>query len=628
MNEIPIRRSQLVAPFGVGSMMTSAEGVTMMMAGLDFWLQDDAHSISRREFEIADEWRLAKELLVEKFVMPPDFRDQKDHSLNNKLTVPAFRFPTWGFCPRCYRMNQQTPFERRNFRCSSCLASTNGSTRRPVKTVQVAFIALCREGHIQDFPFRDWVHREANSSCEGEMRLSLSGNTLASQSVECTCGKKRSFNRILGREGEDGNRSYLSQNLNAEGEYLCEGWRPWLGEQTPSGCGQQLFGGITGSVNNYYAHVQSAIFLPQTVEGISQELTDFFETNEFQQFLAVAKSLDIDSMIQMMDFNGVTRAITPLLHGAELKTSLQAYLNRSNHGENTEQNEDKSLKDNEYAFLQSNESLDTRNLATRRHKTELYAPHSLSHLIDGVVAVDKLRETRALVGFDRLQPRSDRTLPELKGMMRRSGVVRDWLPAYEVFGEGIFLSLNDYILGEWGKRPEIQGRVRHLLENPVASERFGNTNDATFVPRTLAVHTLGHLLINQMIFSSGYSAASLRERVYVTPGTKDKPGGNGLLIYTASGDVEGSLGGLVRLSTPGRLEVMIDAALETANFCSADPVCMEVGTHGQGPDSLNLAACHNCTLIPETSCEMFNVYLDRGLVVGTIEEPGLGITAH
>jgi hypothetical protein len=60
-------------------------------------------------------------------------------------------------------------------------------------------------------------------------------------------------------------------------------------------------------------------------------------------------------------------------------------------------------------------------------------------------------------------------------------------------------------------------------------------------------------------------------------------------------------------------------------WCSADPVCMEIGTKwGQGPDSCNLAACHNCALVPETACEEFNRFLDRGLVVGELSDRSLG----
>ncbi|MDC4713408.1 hypothetical protein NQ806_12855, partial [Acinetobacter baumannii] len=92
----------------------------------------------------------------------------------------------------------------------------------------------------------------------------------------------------------------------------------------------------------------------------------------------------------------------------------------------------------------------------------------------------------------------------------------------------------------------------------------------------------------------------------------------GLLIYTASGDSEGSLGGLVRMAKQGTLELIIRKAIESSNWCSSDPICREVGNNGgQGPNGMNLAACHNCALLPETSCECFNSLLDRGTITST-----------
>jgi len=96
----------------------------------------------------------------------------------------------------------------------------------------------------------------------------------------------------------------------------------------------------------------------------------------------------------------------------------------------------------------------------------------------------------------------------------------------------------------------------------------------------------------------------------------------GLLIYTASGDSEGTMGGLVRQGEQGRLENSIVRALRTAAWCSSDPVCSE--SSGQGPDSCNLAACHSCALLPETSCEEGNRLLDRVIVIGSPKEPALG----
>ncbi len=82
------------------------------------------------------------------------------------------------------------------------------------------------------------------------------------------------------------------------------------------------------------------------------------------------------------------------------------------------------------------------------------------------------------------------------------------------------------------------------------------------------------------------------------------------------------MGGLVRMGRPGRLEGVFLRALERSRWCSTDPVCIE--SQGQGPDSCNLAACHSCALLPETSCEEQNRLLDRGLLVGTLSSPDLG----
>lgn len=141
-------------------------------------------------------------------------------------------------------------------------------------------------------------------------------------------------------------------------------------------------------------------------------------------------------------------------------------------------------------------------------------------------------------------------------------------------------------------------------------------------PRFVLLHTLGHLLINELVFTCGYSSASLRERLYVSTNAEREMAG--LLIYTAAGDSEGTMGGLVRMARPDNLRAVFVSAVSGARWCSTDPVCMEAGEQGQGPDSCNLAACHGCALLPETSCEEFNRFLDRGLVIGTFTDPTLG----
>jgi hypothetical protein len=96
----------------------------------------------------------------------------------------------------------------------------------------------------------------------------------------------------------------------------------------------------------------------------------------------------------------------------------------------------------------------------------------------------------------------------------------------------------------------------------------------------------------------------------------------GVLVYTAAGDSEGTMGGLVQMGAPGLLERCMARALDNAHWCSSDPVCIE--SSGQGPDNCNLAACHSCALIPETSCEQMNRLLDRAMLIGTLDRPETG----
>ena len=140
--------------------------------------------------------------------------------------------------------------------------------------------------------------------------------------------------------------------------------------------------------------------------------------------------------------------------------------------------------------------------------------------------------------------------------------------------------------------------------------------DRVISPRLVLIHSLAHALINEWALDSGYPAAALRERLYVSDDMAS------VLIYTASSDSAGSLGGVIAQAQPQRLETSLRQALLRAAWCSSDPVCIE--SEAVGVDALNLAACHACSLLPEVSCEERNILLDRGLLVGLPVAPHLG----
>jgi len=239
--------------------------------------------------------------------------------------------------------------------------------------------------------------------------------------------------------------------------------------------------------------------------------------------------------------------------------------------------------------------------------------------IDGIILVEKLAETRALTGFSRINPppyrefdRQDQSQLSLRSL--------EWLPAVRVYGEGIFLALKKSRIEEWAT-DEIATRYHNIVANHRRIYQILGRTPRRLPPKFFLLHTLAHVLIRRLSFECGYGSSSLRERIYCW----DEEGKEmtGILIYTAAGDSEGTMGGLVQQGKPGRFETLLLGTIEDTLWCSSDPLCIE--SRGQGIDSLNRAACHACALLPETSCEEGNRFLDRVALIGTQDNHSLGL---
>jgi hypothetical protein len=219
----------------------------------------------------------------------------------------------------------------------------------------------------------------------------------------------------------------------------------------------------------------------------------------------------------------------------------------------------------------------------------------------------------ALRGFRRRSAESALIRADLGPDQKRRHVY----PAIELFGEGIFLRFAEDELAQWEAQPSVQARAGILVKRRTGTPWASRLDVPE--PRYVALHTLSHLLIRRLAFASGYASASLQERIYANSDRQDKTAG--ILIYTAAGDAQGTLGGLVRLGQPQKLIPLIISALDDADVCSNDPVCIE--SDRQGSSHLNLSACHGCSLVSETSCETGNRLLDRQLVLGGGNVQGL-----
>jgi len=248
---------------------------------------------------------------------------------------------------------------------------------------------------------------------------------------------------------------------------------------------------------------------------------------------------------------------------------------------------------------------------------------ALAALVTRVTLADALREVRAFSGFRRVTPGAESDFVRADGRGYHERPSPGWLPAIEVRGEGVFLSLDEAALSTWESDSRVAGRIAGLAEKAARSflwSRLEKRTGPALSARYVMLHTLAHLLIRRLSFESGYGASSLRERVFARTTATGEVRFGGVLIYTAAGDAEGTLGGLVRQGKPELLAPALLGALDDAAWCSADPLCSE--QHAVSLDGLNLASCHACTLVSETSCENGNFLLDRTLIVGSEGVPG------
>jgi hypothetical protein len=284
----PIRRAQLIAPYGVGAMIVVRDGTSLITAGLDHWYkrENGLDNVDKSEYRV-EEWRLAQQLGVDHFRLPPDFRKiHKGESVPNALlTVPFLRFPQWHYCQFCGYLKKLKLAQRSKDKCPQC-----EEKKRNRYLVQVPIIAICDHGHIQDFPWREWVHRSENPDCQKPIYLKGTGSaTLGGLKIKCDCGKERSLANITETRpsNTNGQTTFLSKNLNSQvddkddseqdsqsQEFLCQGKRPWLGTENSESCSRPLKGSLRSASNVYYSQVRSAIYLQRSNNS---ELIDILE---------------------------------------------------------------------------------------------------------------------------------------------------------------------------------------------------------------------------------------------------------------------------------------------------------------------------------------------------------------
>lgn len=553
----PLRRSQIITTFGVGAIVDFRGPESMMTAGIDVW--PDANEAPARVPEVlVREPRLEARLQKSHFRLPPAF----DPDARFPDTIPFVRFPVWHYCPDCELMSQLNYYQLR-VHCEKPECEKRKKYLLPVR-----IIAVCPSGHAEDFPFQQWVH-DGQVPDGKKHRLSWKAHgesaSLAGILIECNCGSRKTLAGAFNYSEASGSA------LSALG-IKCHARRPWLGDNgTQGSCQEHLRVVQRGATNTYFAAIKSSIYLPVRSTNVDPQLDS--EATKIVDNFADEDQASIDTAVMYSArMNGLDKQ--------ELAKLVNEKLDERNRLDNLRDQSEEQFRADEYRVLTGKELMPGEELRMKESSIAEYG--DLEQYFKRIRCISKLRETRVLTGFTRLQPPDEGRSTREQDLSRHN---LPWLPAMVVNGEGIFIEFRSDTINKWHSGP-IQERVRNMRQEYASRIPQVDFRVNKFVPKFVLLHTFAHLLIRELSFECGYGTAALRERIYCDI-SEDFPM-NGVLVYTASGDSEGTLGGLVRQGKPDRLSRTVRSALLKSIWCTADPVCIE--SKGQGINNSNLAA--------------------------------------
>ncbi len=578
------RPSQLLWTYGPGALI-DLPNLSVLTMGLDYWNSNRCPPIEEARLLAAVRGVLGSQ--VQRLQMPP----------LDDVGVPVTLFPRWLRCVRCGLLaeydtglfeiipNQYRPDHTRT-------VHTNCQNGANTDAVSARFLVACRNGHLDDFPWRWFVHR-GPSDCTGTLRFFESGASLQTENlwVKCDeCGAARSMADAFGQKAKESLPS-------------CRGRHPHL--NTYEKCTEDLRTIILGASNGWFPMTLSVLAIPLENDQLGQLILDGWE------YFSDAESVDdikviVKTLVRAGKFSGIDNW--------EHCDIWKAVEERRKSRPGTTAISDGDIKGPEWAVLTSdNPPMDWPHFLSR--KTEV--PEGYRDRVASVLLLERLREVNALIGYTRVEPPEESDDPEERPPMAALSKEKPtWIPASEVHGEGIFIRFDENAVAKWECQESVQERSEKLENGHRGWRNARRLDPDKGYPgiRYVMLHTFAHLLIREFALQCGYNAASIRERIYARSDCESPMAG--VLIYTAAADSDGTLGGLVDLGKTENLRSLIDQALHRAAVCSSDPLCAE---HDPSEDrSLHLAACHSCSFVPETSCERGNRYLDRALLVKTM----------
>lgn len=618
----PVRLSHLLRHCSVGAIMRSPDFL-VTVKDTSYWT-DAQGNFTGRTIPYVEQ--VKKSLGIEQALREPpvgNLNNDGEFDYDSGQYIQAQIFPSWFVCSnlKCGRL-YQNPHKHLPMSLSE-----HGNKKQALrchcgaKLDQVNLVQVDKRGYLSDVPWYRIAHQK-QSFCN--WREHFQKWDVKNGMVICSCGATGGLNLSQPR---------FYQGLEQPWEFDKKVDEKSIQTTKTNTQDERLPTANIMEVNDTRVHTPvnvSALVIPPESRIAHGTLTDKLYRHPKREILINARQNGQDSTDLQRELRSLFECDKIALEQAiiDIENGYPLFDN---------QLQDKELPELEYEALTTPVAFnDDEDFVTHHFSDEFKRlvdaiteplPKKMGKLIDKVVAVNKLKEILVFKGFMRggldidtqkSEPIQTTEEPFWSKESERYiapdlGKGVGWLPALELYGEGIFVTLNHFILQQWENNPQVIQRCEIL------AQRYQNSHlsrqlqkSLVLTPRFLLLHAFSHLLIKELESLAGYPAASLKEKIYSSPNL-DNPM-SGILIYTVIADVDGTLGGLVELAEPKRLLKVLTRVYERMQWCSLDPVC---GGHtGQGPSLLNLAACHGCLLLPETSCMCGNVLLDRMLLKG------------
>ena len=604
MSHIPVgdvRPSQLLWTYGPGALI-DLPNLSVLTMGLERW--DEQRCLPIDESRLLDAVKRVLGNQVTRLRMPPIKPDDKvdRFSPEARIGVPVRPFPRWLRCVRCGTLAEfdsglfeikedlYRP-ENTHFVHKICEKGKNSDA------VPARFLLACRNGHLDDFPWRWFVH-EGQSDCKGTLFFFEQGASLQTENlwVKCDgCDAARSLVHAFGRDAD----------LPA-----CRGRHPHLSTYDDT-CDVAPRTVLLGSTNSWFSNSLSVLAIPQGKNQLAQLIED-----GWTYFADAESEEEVKFVLKTLLKTGALPGV-----GGFFPSEVWKAIESKRNGQDDQAPQEIDIKRPEWRVLINPAAPnDWPNFLT----SKTTVPPEAATVLQSVLLLQRLREVNALIGFTRVEAPEESDDPnERPPMAALSRAQHTWVPAFEVYGEGIFIRFKEDVVGQWEGTGPVKERDARLLAGHIGWRNARQLDPSKGYPgvRYAMLHIFSHLLIRELALECGYNAASIRERIYSDSDPDDPMAA--VLLYTAAADSDGTLGGLVELGKPENFGRLIKQALRRATICSSDPHCSE---HNASTDrTLHGASCHACGFVAETSCERGNRYLDRALLVPTFDCPDAGI---